>query len=149
MHFGYRKSILQEGRYILLDAKFELIPASAEEITAVMQRNLEFRKDRQPSLSTPNAGSIFRNPANDSAGRLLEKAGVKGLKQGGAQVWLGHANFIVNMEDATSTDVSMLMNKMYNEVKDKYTIKLEPEVKFIGIKSKEEDELWDTMLNKK
>ena len=43
----------------------------------------------------------------------------------------------------------MLMNKMYNEVKDKYTIKLEPEVKFIGIKSKEEDELWDTMLNKK
>lgn len=149
MHFGYRKSILQDGRYILLDAKFELIPASAEEITAVMQRNLEFRKDRQPSLSTPNAGSIFRNPANDSAGRLLEKAGVKGLKQGGAQVWLGHANFIVNMEDATSTDVSMLMNKMYNEVKDKYTIKLEPEVKFIGIKSKEEDELWDTMLNKK
>lgn len=149
MHFGYRKSILQEGRYILLDAKFELIPASAEEITAVMQRNLEFRKDRQPSLSTPNAGSIFRNPANDSAGRLLEKAGVKGLKQGGAQVWMGHANFIVNIEGATSTDVSRLMNKMYNEVKDKYTIKLEPEVKFIGIKSKEEDELWDTMLNKK
>ena len=97
----------------------------------------------------PNAGSIFRNPPNDSAGRLLEKAGVKGLKEGGAQVWLGHANFIVNIENATSKDVSKLMNKMYNEVKDKYTIKLVPEVKYIGIKSKEEEELWDTMLNKK
>ena len=149
MQFGYRKSVLQEGRYILLEAKFELTPASKEEITSVMQRNLNFRKDRQPSLTTPNAGSIFRNPPNDSAGRLLEKAGVKGLKIGGAQVWLGHANFIVNVENATSTDVSQLMNKMYNEVKDKYTIKLEPEVKFVGIKSKEEDELWDTMLNKK
>ena len=71
------------------------------------------------------------------------------LKEGGAQVWLGHANFIVNIENATSKDVSKLMNKMYNEVKDKYTIKLVPEVKYIGIKSKEEEELWDTMLNKK
>ena len=149
MKFGYRSSILQEGRYILLDAKFELLPVNKEEISSIMNRNLEFRKGKQPSLAMPNAGSIFRNPPNDSAGRLLEKAGVKGLKEGGAQVWLGHANFIVNIENATSKDVSKLMNKMYNEVKDKYTIKLVPEVKYIGIKSKEEEELWDTMLNKK
>ena len=149
MKFGYRSSILQEGRYILLDAKFELLPVNKEEISSIMNRNLEFRKGKQPSLAMPNAGSIFRNPPNDSAGRLLEKAGVKGLKEGGAQVWLGHANFIVNIENATSKDVSKLMNKMYNEVKDKYTIKLVPEVKYIVIKSKEEEELWDTMLNKK
>lgn len=149
MKFGYRSSILQEGRYILLDAKFELLPVNKEEISSIMNRNLEFRKGKQPSLAMPNAGSIFRNPPNDSAGRLLEKVGVKGLKEGGAQVWLGHANFIVNIENATSKDVSKLMNKMYNEVKDKYTIKLVPEVKYIGIKSKEEEELWDTMLNKK
>ena len=149
MKFGYRSSILQEGRYILLDAKFELLPVNKEEISSIMNRNLEFRKGKQPSLAMPNAGSIFRNPPNDSAGRLLEKAGVKGLKEGGAQVWLGHANFIVKIENATSQDVSKLMNKMYNEVKDKYTIKLVPEVKYIGIKSKEEEELWDTMLNKK
>ena len=149
MKFGYRSSILQEGRYILLDAKFELLPVNKEEISSIMNRNLEFRKGKQPSLAMPNAGSIFRNPPNDSAGRLLEKAGVKGLKEGGAQVWLGHANFIVNIENATSKDVSKLMNKMYNEVKDKYTIKLVPEVKYIGIKSKEEEELWDTLLNKK
>ena len=149
MKFGYRDSVLQEKNYILLDAKFELRPAPKEEITAIMQRNLDFRKDKQPSLVLPNAGSIFRNPPNDSAGRLLEKAGVKGLKEGGAQVWLGHANFIVNVENATSKDVSLLMNKMYNMVKEKYTIKLIPEVKFIGIKSKEEEDLWDTMLNQK
>ena len=149
MKFAYRSSVLQEGRYILLDAKFELLPVSKEEISAIMKRNLEFRKYKQPSLAMPNAGSIFRNPPKDSAGRLLEKAGVKGLKHGGAQVWLGHANFIVNIENATSTDVSQLMNKMYNEVKEKYTIELMPEVKFVGIKSKEEEELWDTMLNKK
>lgn len=149
MKFGYRSSILQSGKYILLDAVFELLPVSKEEISAIMLRNLEFRKGKQPSLSMPNAGSIFKNPPNDSAGRLLEKAGVKGLKEGGAQVWLGHANFIVNVEDATSKDVSQLMNKMYNEVKDKYTIELVPEVKFVGTKSKGEEELWDTMLNKK
>lgn len=149
MKFGYRSSVLQESGFVLLDAKFELLPAQKEEVTAVMQRNLEFRKGRQPSLVLPNAGSIFRNPPNDSAGRLLEKAGVKGLKQGGAQVWLGHANFIVNVENATSKDVSYLMNTMYNTVKEKYTIRLIPEIKFVGIKSKEEEELWDTMLNKK
>ena len=149
LKFGYRSSVLQDKNYILLDAKFELRPLPKEEITAVMQRNLEFRKDKQPSLVVPNVGSIFRNPPNDSAGRLLEKAGVKGLKEGGAQVWLGHANFIVNVENATSKDVSLLINKMYNMVKEKYTIELVPEVKYIGLKSEEEEKLWDTMLNKK
>lgn len=149
MKFGYRSSVLQHNNYILLDAKFELLPLPKEEVSSVMQRNLEFRKDKQPSLVLPNAGSIFRNPPNDSAGRLLEKAGVKGLKEGGAQVWLGHANFIVNVENATSKDVSHLMNKMYNMVRERYTIELTPEVKFVGIKSKEEEEIWDMMLNKK
>lgn len=148
MKFAYRTSVMQEKPYILLDAKFELRLENKDEISAIMQRNLDFRKDKQPNLAIPNAGSIFRNPANDSAGRLLEKAGVKGLKEGGATVWLGHANFVINDNNATSTDVSKLMNKMYNMVKEKYTIELTPEVKFIGIKSKEEEELWNTMLKK-
>ena len=151
MLFGYRKSILQSKSYVLLEANFELRPENKEEISAIMQRNLEFRKDRQPNLATPNVGSIFRNPPNDSAGRLLEKAGVKGLKEGGAMVWLGHANFIINNENASSKDVLKLMNKMYNMVKEKYTIELIPEVKYIkksnNIES-EEVELWNTMLKK-
>lgn len=154
MKFGYRCSVMQEKNYVLLDAKFELRPEKADEINAVMERNLEFRKGRQPSLVMPNAGSIFKNPPNDSAGRLLEKAGVKGMRQGGAQVWLGHANFIVNEHEATSNDVLNLMNKMYNSVKEKYTIELVPEVKFIGKlttenreEAKEEMKLWN-MLTK-
>ena len=149
MEFSYRNSILQNKNYILLEASFELRPTTQEEITGIMHRNLDFRKGKQPNLALPNVGSIFRNPPNDSAGRLLEKAGVKGLKVGGAQVWLGHANFIINIENATSSDVSQLMNKMYNEVKERYTIELVPEVKYIGIKSKEEEEIWNTLLNKK
>ena len=148
MDFGYRHSILQEKPYILLEAVFELRPDDKNEITAIMQRNLDFRKGKQPNLAMPNVGSIFRNPQNDSAGRLLEKAGVKGLKHGGATVWLGHANFIINENNATSSDVSNLMCKMYNMVKEKYTIELVPEVKFVGIKSEEEEKLWNTMLKK-
>lgn len=148
MKFGYRSSVLQEKPFFLLDARFELRPENKEEITAIMQRNLVFRKGKQPSLVMPNAGSVFKNPPNDSAGRLLEKAGVKGMKQGGAQVWLGHANFIVNEYGATSNDVLNLMNKMYNMVKEKYTIELVPEVKFIGKSGEEEVELWNTMLKK-
>lgn len=148
MMFGYRSSIMQKKNYILLDAIFELRPETKENITAIMERNLEFRKGKQPNLTMPNAGSIFRNPPNDSAGRLLEKAGVKGLKYGGAQVWMGHANFIINEHNADSKDVSHLMNKMYNMVKDKYTIELVPEVKFIGKMSEEEVEIWNTMLKK-
>ena len=148
MKFGYRTSIMQSKQYVLLDANFELRIENKDEISSIMKRNLDFRKDRQPNLATPNAGSIFKNPANDSAGRLLEKAGVKGLKCGGASVWLGHANFIINDNNATSKDVSNLMNKMYNMVKTKYTIELIPEVRFIGKKSKEEVELWNMMLKK-
>lgn len=149
MDFGYRGSILQRKNYVLLNSKFELNPSQKEDVGTLMERNLEFRKGKQPNLSIPNAGSVFKNPPNDSAGRLLEKAGLKGLKIGGAQVWLGHANFIVNTDNADSKDVSLLMNKMYNMVKDKYTIELMPEVKFVGIRDKEEEELWNTMLRKK
>lgn len=147
MKFAYRHSVIQCANYVLLDAEFELRLGDAQEIGSVMQRNLDFRKEKQPNLVLPNAGSVFRNPANDSAGRLLEKAGVKGMKQGGASVWQGHANFVVNDGNATSKDISNLINKMYNMVKEKYTIELLPEIKFIG-NNEEEVELWNTMLKK-
>ena len=110
-----------------------------------MQRNLEFRKQRQPSLSLPNCGSVFKNPPNDSAGRLLDLAGAKELTEGGAKVWEDHANFIINYDNADSKDVLNLMHKMYNMVKNKYTIELKPEIKFIGIKEAEEQKIWQTI----
>lgn len=141
MGFGYRKSILQDGTHILLGAEFELKKTSKEEIQALIDRNLSFRKDVQPSLATPNAGSIFKNPPNDSAGRLLDKAGVKSFDFENVKVWDNHANFIVNKGNATSEEVLELMVKMFKTVKDAYTIELQPEVLFVGTKTKKEEEL--------
>lgn len=141
MLFGYRTSILQNGRYILLGAEFNLKKDSQDTIKELMDRNLEFRKNIQPSLATPNAGSVFKNPENDSAGRLLDKAGVKTFEINGVKVWGKHANFIVNTGDGTSEDILELIYKMYKQVKDTYTIELEPEVRFIGKKTKREEEI--------
>ena len=145
MKFDYRKSILQEGRYILLHAEFDLQKKSKDEIEELIKRNLEFRKSIQPSLATPNAGSVFKNPPNDSAGRLLDKAGVKSFELPSAKVWENHANFIVNKGGATSEDILTLMVMMYNAVKKQYTIELKPEIIFIGDKTKKEEELWNIL----
>ena len=147
MEFGYRKSILKNGRYILLHAEFDLQKAPTEEIKALIDRNLEFRKNIQPSLANPNAGSVFKNPENDSAGRLLDKAGVKSFDLPQARVWNNHANFIINKGEATSEDILTLMVMMYNAVKDQYTIELTPEIIFIGDKTKKEEELWNILCH--
>ena len=148
MDFGYRKSILQEGRYILLGAEFELKRSKSEDIKTLMSRNLESRREIQPDLRHPNAGSVFRNPENDSAGRLLEKAGGKLLKTDNAEVWANHANFIVNCGDADSDDVLELMLKMYTAVKEKFTIELTPEIIFIGDRTEKEEQICQILYQK-
>lgn len=148
MGFEYRKSILHNGNYILLGAEFELKKASQEEIKVLMDRNLAFRKDIQPSLAIPNAGSVFKNPTNDSAGRLLDKAGVKVFDLETAKVWDKHANFIVNKGNATSEDILDLMVKMYTSVQKMYTIELAPEIIFIGDKTEKEEELCNILYKK-
>lgn len=147
--FDYRTSILQTKPYILLSAEFDLKKADKSQIEALLNRNTEFRKTRQPNLALPNCGSVFKNPENDSAGRLLDKAGVKEFAVGGAKVWENHANFIINTGNATSQDVLELMLMMYNAVKDKYTIQLHPEVRYIGKKSKREEEICKILYNQK
>lgn len=141
LNFAYRSSILQKKPYILLNAEFKLNKGCTNEIGSMLKRNLNFRAMFQPKLSSPNAGSVFKNPEGDSAGRLLDKAGVKKLKEGSAEVWSKHANFIVNKGDATSEDVLELMYKMYNAVNKKYTIKLVPEIKFFGEMTKKEESI--------
>ncbi len=149
LKFSYRHSILQEKPYILLSAEFDLKREKPDIVQELMNRNLEFRKSHQPNLALPNAGSVFKNPENDSAGRLLDRVGAKDFKIGGACVWTGHANFIVNEANATSSDVLNLMFKMYNEVKNKYTIELEPEIRFIGKKTKEDEKICNIMYKQK
>lgn len=141
MEFDYRHSLLHSGKYVLLEAEFELKKDDKDIIKSLMDRNLEFRKNIQPSLALPNAGSVFKNPENDSAGRLLDKAGVKTFEVNGVKVWEKHANFIVNTNNGTSEDILELIYKMYSKVKETYTIELEPEIRFIGKKSKREEEI--------
>ena len=147
LEFSYRHSLLKNGRYVLLHAEFELKKGTKEEIDALISRNLEFRKNIQPSLANPNAGSVFKNPDNDSAGRLLDKAGVKTFDLPRARVWQNHANFIVNKGDATSEDILTLMVMMYNAVKNVYTIELKPEIIFLGNMTEKEEELWNIMCH--
>ena len=132
MDFAYRKSILQDGRYILLGAEFELQKSNKEDIQALLDRNLAFRKDVQPSLATPNAGSVFKNPENDSAGRLLDKAGVKDFDLENVKVWDNHANFIVNDGTASSRDVYDLILTAKAVVKEKLGINLHEEIHYVG-----------------
>ena len=141
MEFGYRTSICQKKPYIVLDATFELTPDSAKKIQEKMNKNLSFRQDKQPSLTLPNCGSVFKNPENESAGRLLESIGAKEFRAGGARVFEKHANFIINEDSATSSDVLALMNKMSSAVEDKYGIKLVPEVRYLGGNDEREVEL--------
>lgn len=149
MEFGYRSSVLQKGKFILLGAEFELKKSNKDDIQALLNRNLNFRKDIQPNLAHPNAGSVFKNPENDSAGRLLDKAGVKIFDFETVQVWPKHANFIVNKGNATSEDILDLMVKMFTAVKENYRIELQPEVVFIGDKTKKEEELCKILYQKK
>ena len=147
MNFEYRKSTILDKDLVLLDATFKLTIKDKNKIQEQVNANQNFRKTKQPNLSTPNCGSVFKNPQNDSAGRLLEDIGAKSFSVGGAKVYENHANFIINDNNATSTDVSKLMKKMYNEVKEKHNIKLRPEVRFIGEMNEEEKEIWNELLN--
>ncbi len=146
MLFDYRKSIILNSDFIILETKFKLKEDDKFKIETRVAENQNFRKNKQPNLSKPNCGSVFKNPQNDSAGKLLETIGAKNFAVGGAKVFENHANFIINFNNATSTDVSLLIKKMYNEVNKKFSIKLQPEVRFIGIMNEEEKQIWNELL---
>lgn len=148
LNFSYRTSVLQKKPYILLCAEFELPQEKKENILSAIQKNLAFRKTFQPNLTNPNAGSIFKNPEDMSAGKLLDSVGAKDFSFGGAKVWKKHANFIVNdSKNATSTDVLEIMYKMFTAVKDKYEICLRPEVKYYGEKTPREEYICNILYN--
>lgn len=147
LDFAYRSSVLQRKPYILLNAEFNLNKKEKIHIKSFVKHILNFRRTYQPSLSHPNAGSIFKNPEDQSAGRLLDKSGVKKFQAGGAKIWDKHANFIINAGNATSGDVLELMFKMYNAVKEKYKIRLSPEVKYFGEKTQREETICNIIYN--
>ncbi len=116
---------------IVLAATFRLAPASADEIKGRLDEIRRWRQAHQP-LGLPSAGSFFRNPEGDSAGRLIDEAGLKGLRLGGAVVSEKHANFIVNDAKGTAADVRRLGDRVRDEVARLYGVRLEHEAVFLG-----------------
>ncbi|SFJ62761.1 UDP-N-acetylmuramate dehydrogenase [Brevibacillus centrosporus] len=131
LSFSYRTSLLQQRKGIVVEARFRLHPGDRKEIAATLAANKERRRLTQP-LQMPCAGSVFRNPPGDHAGRLIEAAGLKGYQIGGAQVSEKHSNFIVNCGGATATDVLTLIDYIRSTIHSKYGIDLHPEVLVVG-----------------
>lgn len=131
MDLGYRHSIFQKNDKIILDVTLNLKPGNNDEIRRTMRELNEKRNSKQP-VNLPSAGSFFKRPEGHYAGGLIEEAGLKGLKKGGAQISDLHAGFMVNTGDATSQDIEDLMQVVKATVFDKSGVMLEPEVRFVG-----------------
>ncbi len=131
LSFEYRKTVFPPGKGIIIEAELELTKGDLNTIHETMDRHLSQRSMKQP-LSLPNSGSVFKNPPGDTAGRLIESAGLKGFSIGGAGVSIKHANFIVNKGNATAVDVMRLMEHVRNMVKEKTGTELEAEIIVVG-----------------
>jgi len=131
--FGYDLSILQKRSDIVLDVTFQLCQKPREEIQSVIRSNLAWRNNKQPPLDKyPSCGSVFKKIKDIGAGRLIDQAGLKGMRIGGAEVSEKHANFIVNTGNARADDVIQLIKHIQKEVKQKLGYHLETEIKIIG-----------------
>lgn len=126
LEFGYRKSNLMDKGYIILGAKFKLSKGNYDDILNLITERRERRYKSQP-LNYPSAGSVFRNPDGDYAGRLIEECNLKGYIKGGAKISDMHANFIVNYNNATSSDVKDLIELAKLKVHEKFNIDLKCE----------------------
>lgn len=131
MDFGYRHSMLEETGDVAVSVKLKMPKGNPEEISAKMQELMKRRNEKQP-VQYPSAGSFFKRPTGYFAGKLVQDAGLKGLTVGGAQVSELHSGFVINIGDATATDIIDLMHLVQNTVYDKFGVKLEPEVRIIG-----------------
>ena len=129
--FGYRKSLFADLGAIVLEAELQLLKGEFDEIKAKMEDYKDRRNEKQP-LNMPSAGSVFKRPEGNFAGKLIEDAGLKGCKIGGALVSEKHAGFIVNTGNATCADVVALIKHIQKTVKEKFGVELETEVRIEG-----------------
>ncbi len=128
--FGYRTSIFQGTKKIILSAKFKLQYSDKQIIKDKMLEFNKKRKDKQP-LEMPSAGSVFKRPEGFYAGRLIEDSGLSGYKVGGAMVSDKHCGFIVNTGGATAQDVIELIKHIQETVEEKFGVMLQTEIKLI------------------
>ncbi|MBD3393217.1 MAG: UDP-N-acetylmuramate dehydrogenase [Chitinivibrionales bacterium] len=131
MEFGYRHSSLQRDGVLIVGARLCMKPGDGKALKETYERTLRKRRDKQP-LDLPNCGSVFKRPKGGFAGALIEQCGLKGLREGGAEVSARHANFIVNRGDACAEDVRRLIAGIQRRVHEETGVLLEPEVVFAG-----------------
>jgi UDP-N-acetylmuramate dehydrogenase len=134
--FRYRHSLLKENQDVLLSAVFELREEEGKKIKSLIDGNLEKREEKHPPHDLSCAGSYFKNPVMPDGKRapaayFLEKVGAKTLKVGGASVYSGHSNFIINQENASAQDVVQLAQELKRRVKETFDVELEEEVIFL------------------
>ena len=126
LKFAYRKSNL--NKYIILSARIKLRKANKHAVGLRIREYLLLRSKTQKD-ALPNAGCIFKNPAGNTAGKLVDACGLKGKIKGGAIISKSHANFILNKDKASSKDILSLMDLMQRKVRKRFKVELEPEIK--------------------
>lgn len=131
LEFSYRHSVLQESGDIVLEVRFQLEKGNAEAIKERMDELTYLRTSKQP-LEYPSCGSVFKRPTGYFTGKLIQEAGMQGLKWGGAQISTKHAGFIVNIDKATATDYIELIRHIQQVIFEKDGVSLETEVRIIG-----------------
>ncbi|KXG74643.1 UDP-N-acetylmuramate dehydrogenase [Thermotalea metallivorans] len=129
--FGYRHSIVQQKGLIVLEVEMEFQKGDYEKIKEITADLTQRRTTKQP-LHLPSAGSTFKRPPGHFAGKLIEDAGLKGVRIGDAQVSELHSGFVVNVGSATAEDVIHLMKLVQKVVRDQFGVELHPEVRIIG-----------------
>lgn len=133
VRFGYDDSIFHHRRDVVLSATFALQRGDPAVMHRILQENLSWRGARHPWLDWhPSAGSIFKKIENEGAGRLIDQCGLKGYRHGGAQISHLHANIMVNLGHATARDVRELIVIAQRAVEERFGLRLEPEIGFIG-----------------
>ncbi|MBR5596212.1 MAG: UDP-N-acetylmuramate dehydrogenase [Lachnospiraceae bacterium] len=128
---GYRTSVFKTKPYIILEVFMELQKGIRKEILAKMEEYTKSRIEKQP-LEYPSAGSTFKRPEGHFAGKLIMDAGLRGYRVGDAQVAEKHCGFVINLGNATATEIRTLMEDVTKKVKEQFNITLEPEVIWLG-----------------
>ncbi len=131
LRFGYRKSIIKQSSFIILEVGLKLTKGNRQEIRDKMEDYAARRKEKQP-LEFPSAGSAFKRPEGMYAGKLIMDAGLKGYAVGGARVSDKHCGFIINYDNATAAHVMLLVKDIQAKVKEKFGVNLEMEIQKLG-----------------
>lgn len=146
VHFGYRhQNAVREE--LVLEATFRFVPGEAGAMRREVARIVDERAAKQP-LDYPSCGSTFKNPEGHSAGRLIEQSGLKGLRSGGAEISLKHANFILNKQNARARDILELIAIIKRRVRERFAVELECEVVVLGEDLENEISRTDRVLSR-